>query len=152
MIHTTDRRRRVTLDGDVPTGWSVVEDGAAELSFYGPRGRDGSVPQIRVIAEQGERAIEAASLRLMRELQLARPDALLVNCELWPHLQWGDGRYIQSAYLQGDSTLAHDIYLFVDGPWAVRIEVNCALSQLLAIEDAVATIVARLRDEEEAAA
>ena len=88
---------------------------------------------------------------LLHELQAVRPDALLANCELWPHLQWGDGRYIQTAYVEGDVTMANDVYLFVAGHTAVRIEVDCELAQLLAVEEAVATIVARLRLTDETA-
>lgn len=80
----------------------------------------------------------------MKDLQVARPEAILTNCELWPHPIWGIGRYIQSAYIQGRTTMAHDIYLFVEGDRRVRVEVDCALADLLTLEETIATLVARL--------
>lgn len=145
MMQVVTRRASIELAGDTPAGWSRREQPGADLAFEGPISIDGTDTTVRVVVEPGGESIETASLRLMKELQLAHPDALLVNCELWPHPQWGDGRYIQSAHLDGMLTLAHDVYLFVDRGRTIRIEVDCALSQLLLIEETVATIVARLR-------
>lgn len=150
MIQAIDGRGLITVQGPLPTGWNRIV-GAAEPTFEGPAAGDGIAARLRVIVEPGTEGIETASLGLMREIQLTRPGALVVNCELWPHPQWGDGRYIQSAYLEGDVTLAHDIYLFLHAGRAIRVEVECALMQLLSIEEAVATIVARLRGREGAA-
>lgn len=150
MIRAIDRRGLISVTGPLPAGWMRV-DGPADLTLQGPRGIGGTAAQLRVIVEPGAAGIETVSLGLMREIQLTRPGALVVNCELWPHAQWGDGRYIQSAYLDGDTTLAHDVYLFVDGSRSVRIEVECELAELLSIEEAVATIVARLRGQAVAA-
>lgn len=146
MTHATDRQGHLTLNGPLPTGWSI--EGTADLIFAGPRGIDGTPARIRVTVEPEQESVEAVSLRLMREIQLTRPEALVVNCELWPHVQWGDGRYIQSACFEAGTTIAHDIYLFAHGGRSIRIEVDCELTQLLAIEEAVATIVARLRGRE----
>ena len=141
---------RVRFAGELPTDWHQVADDGADLRLQGPTGAEGVRGTLAVRVDGGvdggvDAGIEEASMQLMRELQTARPEAILANCELWPHPVWGDGRYIQSAHLDGVLTLAHDVYLFVDGGRTIRIEVDCALSQLLLIEETVATIVARLR-------
>lgn len=151
---------RVRLAGELPAGWHAVADDTADLRFEGPVGREGVTGTIRVwvdtalsSADTGTSGangsadgIEEASMHLMTQLQASRPEAILANCELWPHPVWGDGRYIQSAYIDGRTTMAHDTYLFVDHGRQVRVEVDCALADLLALEETIAALVARLDD------
>ena len=42
--------------------------------------------------------------------------------------------------------MAHDTYLFVDHGRRVRVEVDCALADLLGLEETIAALVARLSD------
>lgn len=138
---------RVRLGGDLPMGWQYAADSGADLRIDGPMGREGVTSTLRVWVDAGaDEGIEEASMHLMTDLQSARPEAILANCELWPHPVWGDGRYIQSAYIAGRTTMAHDIYLFVVDGRQVRVEVDCALADLLALEETIAMLVARLDD------
>ncbi|MDO5710325.1 MAG: hypothetical protein Q4P32_01110 [Micrococcales bacterium] len=138
---------RVRLDGDLPKGWSAVPEAGTDLRIDGPIGSEGVAGTLRVWVDSGvDGGIKETSMLVMKELQAARPEAILANCELWPHPVWGDGRYIQSAYIDGRKTMAHDTYLFVSKGRRVRVEVDCALADLLALEETVATLVARLDD------
>lgn len=130
--------------GPLPVGWYFRESIDADLLVVGPHSHDERPATVQVTLRPATHRIEAASMRLMHELQTQRPEALLANCELWPHLEWGEGRFIQTAFIDGDATLAHDVYLFIAGEAQVRIDVECSLGQLLSIEEAVATIVAHL--------
>ena len=138
---------RVRLGGDLPMGWQYAADSGADLRIDGPMGREGVTGTLRVWVDAGaDEGIEEASMHLMTDLQSARPEAILANCELWPHPVWGDGRYIQSAYIDGRTTMAHDTYLFVDHGRRVRVEVDCALADLLGLEETIAALVAGLSD------
>lgn len=149
MVQSTRMPGGVYVDGHLPTGWAYRPGtGEADLRIEGPSSADGIETVVRVRVDAAAEPIEASSLHLMQDIARDRPAALLANCELWPHRQWGDGRYIQSASVQGASTLAHDVYLFVSDSRRVRVEVDCSLAQLLAVEEAVATIVGRLRFDE----
>ena len=143
--------RRVRFAGELPTDWHQVADDGADLRLQGPTGAEGVRGTLAVRVDGGvdggvDAGIEEASMQLMRELQTARPEAILANCELWPHPVWGDGRYIQSAYIDGRTTMAHDTYLFVDHGRRVRVEVDCALADLLGLEETIAALVAGLSD------
>ena len=140
---------RVRFAGELPTDWHQVADDGADLRLQGPTGAEGVRGTLAVRVDGGvdggvDAGIEEASMQLMRELQTARPEAILANCELWPHPVWGDGRYIQSAYIDGQATMAHDVYLFVDGDRCIRVVVDCALADLLALEETIAGLVAHL--------
>jgi hypothetical protein len=132
---------RVRFAGELPTDWHQVADDGADLRLQGPTGAEGVRGTLAVRVDGGvDAGIEEASM------QTARPEAILANCELWPHPVWGDGRYIQSAYIDGRTTMAHDTYLFVDHGRRVRVEVDCALADLLGLEETIAALVARLSD------
>ncbi len=148
MVQTTGTLGELRHEGRLPRGWVRLAS-AQGLRFEGPRGGDGSAALVTVTTADGADDIDVESLRLMAELTTAYPDSLLANCELWPHPQWGDGRFVQSAHVTGRQTQAHDVYLFVADGQRIRIDVTCPLARLLTIEEAVAAIVARLRASEE---
>ncbi len=83
-----------------------------------------------------------------RDVQRRYRSALLTSSDVWPHPVWGEGRLIQTARVERGATMAHDCYLFRSGRDVIRVEVDCPLADLLAIEDDIADIVAHLRAKE----
>ncbi len=136
---------RVRIVGGLPAGWRETQERGVDLRIDGPSGTEGVAGSLRVWIDADKfDGIEQASMQLMKDLQVSRPEVILTNCELWPHPVWGDGRYIQSAYIDGQATMAHDVYLFVDGDRCIRVVVDCALADLLALEETIAGLVAHL--------
>ena len=52
---------------------------------------------------------------------------------------------LQTARLDGGTAMAHDRYVFVDGHRVISITLDCALAELLTVEDEVAAIVASVQ-------
>lgn len=151
---TTDRRR---VEGcacvmvDAPSTWSV-EDAApapsvetADLVLVGPRRGHGPRPKVSVRVLDDAGAVAGAPLRVWEALRRHHPHAVFTSSEMWPHPVWGDGHHVQTARVERHATLAHDCYVFDDAGRAVQIEVECALADLLPLEDQVADIVAHVR-------
>ena len=61
--------------------------------------------------------------------------------ERWPHPCWGSGVVMQGVYDDDGVAMAHDVYHFHDGRGGIRVELNCELSALFAVEEDVARIV-----------
>ncbi len=140
--------RPAVIDGALPYGWQVDDGAGADLRLVAQPRASGDRPTatVRVRAKAAE-PIEDAAGHLLEQVAQVRPERVIANCDVWPHPVWGIGRLVQTAYLRGEKTMAHDVYLFVDGPLEIRVEVDCELVSLLAIEEQVATIVARIRTD-----
>lgn len=126
----------------VPRGWQQQAEG--EFTFV-TAGSD-HAPRVRVqVAATAAEPIERAALRALTEVRGGAPDSVVVACDVWPHPVWGIGRLIQSARVHDGQMAAHDLYLFIEGEQRITFQVDCLLSDLLAIEEDVATIVASTR-------
>ncbi|WP_226346349.1 hypothetical protein [Agilicoccus flavus] len=131
--------------GDLPQGWTAQIDRVAVL--LGPRRGDGPRPELRLSVSRDAAGLDAATQALIGRLVTERPDRLVAGCDIWPHVRFGEGRYVQTAHVEGPETLAHDVYLFTHEGLRIQVEVDCRLVDLLHIEEQVASIVGRLAVE-----
>lgn len=151
-MRTTDRRRvegRACVVVDAPTAWTADESRApatADLVLVGPcRGR-GPRPRVSIkVVDQVQPETVLDDSRVWESVQRSHPQAVFASTDVWPHPVWGEGRLVQTARVEDDATLAHDCYVFSDAGRAVRIEVDCALADLLPLEEQLADIVAHVR-------
>lgn len=158
MVYERNGRQRLTgrtrVEVDAPVGWVAVEESAGsaapqesapDLVLECPRPGSAAAPRVSVtLAPRGE-TLDADSRRVAAWLETAAPSAYMASCDVWPHPVWGDGLLLQSARIRDGATLAHDCFLFHDGRHLVQVDVQCALDDLLTLEDQVADIVARTR-------
>lgn len=135
------------LRASAPPGWSVVDEPkTAEVVVLGPTGSHGVQARVEVRSEtQPAEPIEAISRATVKQLRSERPDTLVAGCDVWPHPLWGPGRLLQTARLDDGLAMAHDRYVFVDGQRVISITLDCALAELLRVEDEVAAIVASVQ-------
>ncbi len=156
MVRERNYRRRLTgkrcVEVDAPGGWVAVDASAGcaaptlapDLVLECPQPGRAAAPRVSVtVAPRGD-SLDADSRRVAAQLQ-ADPSAYMASCDIWPHPVWGDGLLLQSARLGEGGTLAHDCFLFHDGRDLVQVDVQCALDDLLTLEEDVADIVARTR-------
>ncbi|MDO5697382.1 MAG: hypothetical protein Q4G51_05345 [Dermatophilus congolensis] len=125
--------RRIQVVGSLPPGWHEVPPSgrggrASEvLCIVGPVWVGDRRPRIAVSTESG---LGGAS------------DPVEMAChDRWPHPSWGNGVVHQGMRVDGDVALAHDVYLFHDGRTGIRVELECELTSLFAVEEDVATIL-----------
>lgn len=126
----------------IPRGWQQQAEGEF---IFGAAGGDYPPRVLAQVAATDAEPIERACLGALQKVQGGAPDSIVLTCDVWPHPIWGVGRLIQSARVQGGHKAAHDLYLFIDGEQRITFEVDCLLSELLTIEEDVATIVASTR-------
>lgn len=153
-MKTTERRRvegRACVVVDAPSTWSAADDlhsprsARADLVLVGPPRDRGPRPRVVISVVEGAGPVADAPIRVWDELRRRHPQAVFTSSEVWPHPVWGEGRLVQTARVQDDATFAHDCYVFDDAGRAVQIEVECALVDLLPLEDQLADIVAHVR-------
>lgn len=147
MIQGSKNAVRVRLEGELPTDWHIIDAADTAMAVRGPSNGAGARTTMSVSVVQDDGTTEEAAATVMERLRVRRPEGLLVSSDIWPHPAFGDGRFLQSADLVGDEASAHDVYVFVTDGTRIEVEVDCALADLLALEDQVAAIVARLRTD-----
>ncbi len=138
------------VDAEVPATWQCAEphpDGAegVDLLLIRPGSRWGRVPRLQVIFEEEPGHIDQAAHRIWEGLRERCPHSLLASQDIWPHPYWGEGRLVQTARVEAGIAVAHDCYIFVDGVRTIRVEIECALADLLSVEEEVADIVSHVR-------
>lgn len=153
-MRSAERRRvegRSVVDVDVPSAWVAEVDGGADndrgadLVLVGPRRGLGPRPRVSVRVVDGGGALCDAPVQVWEAMRRDHPQAVFTSSDVWPHPVWGAGRLVQTARVGRDSTVAHDCYVFNDAGRAVQIETECALVDLLPLEDQFADIVAHVR-------
>lgn len=153
-MKTTERRRvegRACVVVDAPSSWTSDDEAhqfggtPADLVLVGPRRGRGPAPRVSVKVFDGGEAVSDAPFRVWETVQRDHPHAVFASSDVWPHPFWGEGRLVQTARVERDATLAHDCYVFADAGRAVQIEVDCALADLLPLEEQLADIVAHVR-------
>lgn len=145
MLQGTTGALSVRLQGEPPAGWHTTQVTDHALVLQGPSRGDGPRPRVRATATADDTTVEDAAAAVVERLRARRPEAVVVSSDIWPHPSFGEGRFVQSADLAGQVAGAHDVYVFVAGGARVEVEVDCALEDLLTIEEQVAAVVARLR-------
>ncbi|GAB77833.1 hypothetical protein SAMN05421595_0342 [Austwickia chelonae] len=152
MIIGERRRCRgsAEVDAETPATWRCAEPhpdeaGQVDLLLIGPGSRWGRSPRLRVIFEEGTDRIDQVANRIWEELRERCPHSLLASQDIWPHPYWGEGRLVQTARIEAGIAVAHDCYIFVEGHRTIRIEIECALADLLTVEEEVADIVSHVR-------
>lgn len=154
-MKTTQRQR---VEGracivDAPSSWTAEHDASnatagpmwPDLVLVGPHRGCGPRPRVSISVVESTDALYDAPGRVWESVQRAHPQAILTSSDVWPHPVWGEGRLVQTARVEQGATLAHDCYVFVDAERSVRMEVDCALVDLLPLEDQLADIVVHTR-------
>ncbi|MBW3083841.1 hypothetical protein KEM60_00019 [Austwickia sp. TVS 96-490-7B] len=140
---------RARVEAAVPRGWlqdHATDPGmSADLVLWGPRGRRGRRPRLTVEIQDSDVDLTSTAGGVARSHDQRHPGSVIVSTDVWPHPVWGDGLLLQTARVDGDHALAHDYYVFLDGPHTVCIDLECPLADLLGIEDEVADIVSHIR-------
>lgn len=126
----------------VPQGWKQQSEGEFALVTASSDRAPRVLVQVTATAVE---PIERACLRAVKQVQGSAPDSIVLTCDVWPHPVWGVGRLIQSARVHDGKSVAHDLYVFVDGKQHITFQVDCLLSDVLTIEEDVAMIVASTR-------
>lgn len=126
----------ITCRGELPSGWVWhADDRALVLEF-----EDG-------VEEQAARLTVTTDATASQAAGRPRQWRRVTSSEPWPHRTWSHGQLEQAVYLDGDVAMAHDVFSFRTATSAVRVDLDCGLTELLALEDDVATIVAQLVEE-----
>ena len=135
---------------DAPGRWAadvapVPDASAAVLVLIGPHRGRGPRPTVSIRVVDGIGTVGEAPYRVWESVRRHHPHAVFTSSDVWPHPVWGEGRLVQTARVEKDATVAHDCYVFDDAGRAVQIEVECALADLLPLEEELADIVAHVR-------
>lgn len=151
-MRTTDRRRvegRACVVVDAPSAWTADRDptpgSGPDLVLVGPRRGPGPRPRVSIKVVDGPALLGDAPSQVWESVRRTHPHAIFTSSDLWSHPVWGEGRLVQTARVEPDGTRAHDCYVFLDADRAVQIELDCALADLLPLEEQVADIVAHVR-------
>lgn len=144
---TTDagERTHISLAGALPTYWAIDTGGGQAMVVLGPIGASGRAARLTIETLTAAGTLEDSTQRLIEQVRSRAGSGLVASCDIWPHRQWGTGRLVQSAHVVDDTTMAHDVYLFVDGDRELRVTVSCALGDLLTLEEDIARIVGQVR-------
>ena len=132
--------RGVRVEGALPHGWretSAFGGSGESLRLDGPTWVGERRPKLVVrteSAEGGAATGAGAGAGVEPRVEGAARDR-------WPHPRWGTGVVHQGVRVDGDVALAHDVYLFHDGRTAIRVELECELQSLFAVEEDVASIL-----------
>ena len=133
MSYAIGVTRRIRVSGTLPAGWreTGTAGGPAQvLALEGPSWVGDRRPRL-VVTLEGEGAGGSA----------AAADVEIASHDRWPHPEWGAGVVRQGMRVADDVALAHDVYLFHDGRNGIRVELECELSSLFAVEEDVVRII-----------